>query len=97
MSKTKEYDVAFISPFTDTFIEIHACGCQHKKQYANVERLQYEAMNMDELKRCVEIQFNSDLASDNNMPVEKYVDGGLGYEAGTRVGDSLRIMPCVKF
>lgn len=98
MKKNKRsYDVAVISPFTDTFMEIHACGCEHRKPNAEVERLEYEGDSIEELKRSVELEVNYDLAGDRGMSVEEYIDKDGGYRVSTKIGSSVRIMPCVKF
>ena len=93
----RSYDVAFISPFTDTFMEIHACGCEHRKPNAEVDRVEYAGDTLDQLQRSVAIEVNHDLAGDKDMSVEEYIDSGEGYEVGREAGLPVRIMPCVKF
>lgn len=96
-SNKRPYDVAVISPFTDTFMEIHACGCGHRKSNAEVERLEYDGDSIEELKRSVALEVNYDLAGDRGISVEEYIDKEGGYEVSTKIGSAVRIMPCVKF
>lgn len=93
----RSYNVAFINPSTDTFMEIHACGCEHKKPNAEVDKVEYAGDTLDQLQRSVAIEVNHDLAGDKDMSVEEYIDTGEGYEVSRRIGSPVRIMPCVKF
>ena len=94
---SRPYDVLTHSVFTDTFMEIHACGCRHRKTNADMERHEYEGDTLDELKKSVAIMINHDLAGDHGMSVEEYMEKEGGYEVSTDIGSAVRIMPCVKF
>jgi len=98
VSAVREYDVVYFESYYDTACEVHACGCKHReKMFGHKIRRKFKGGTMAELIRSVELDYNHDFAGDNGMTPEEYVDGGNGYEVGTGKGDSVRIMPCVKF
>ena len=93
----KPYDVIQFEVFTDTFMEVHACGCKHRKPFSDVTRREYIGNSLEELKKSVAHDVNCDLASDHGLNVEEYIEKEGGYFVSTKEGADVRIMPCVKF